>query len=378
MERKYDIILFGATGFTGQLITQYLGLRAQRENIRWAIAGRDDKKLQEIKNSIFENQPDIIIANVESDDSLLNLTSQCIILMNAVGPFNWYGKKVVEACIENKTHYLDITGEPSFVADVYNTLNQKAIDYQVCVVNCCGFDSIPADICTWLTAKKLPLDEPKMLKGFIRTNASFSGGTLTTAVQAIHLEVQKKSIKTKIPKHPDAPKASLRIHYEKDLNFWAIPMPVVDPHIVKRSIYNLPEDYGKAATYVQFFARSSFSKVIKTVFPIIFAMTFIRFSFFRNYLFNRFKSGTGPNKEKRANSKFEFICLGKTKSSHAKTVMSGQDPGYNETAKMFSESAFCLLNKTRIRNYKSGVCTPVEALGMDLVDRLRLEGIQIE
>lgn len=378
MERKYDIILFGATGFTGQLIAQYLATRVQRENIRWAIAGRDDKKLEEIKNLFIENQPDIIIANVKSDDSLANLTSQCTILMNAVGPFNWYGKKVVEACIQNKTHYLDITGEPSFVADVYNTLNQKAINHQVCVVNCCGFDSIPADFCTWLTAKKLPVDEPKMLKGFIRTNASFSGGTLTTAVQAIHLEVQHKSVKTKIPKHPAAPKANLKIHYEKELNFWAIPMPVVDPHIVKRSIYNLPEDYGKAATYVQFFVRSSFLKVVKTVFPIVIAMIFIRFSIFRNYLFDKFKPGTGPNKEKRDKSKFEFICLGTTKSCQAKTVMAGNDPGYNETAKMFSESAFCLLNKIRFRNYKSGVCTPVEAFGIDLVDRLRHEGIQIE
>lgn len=378
MERKFDIILFGSTGFTGQLIASYLSEHSLNENITWAIAGRDKEKLLQVFNTLPAAKPEIITADIKDSQGLRTMTSQTKILMNAVGPFNWYGKNVVEACIETQTHYLDITGEPSFVADIYNHYFQKASDQKTCVVNCCGFDSIPADYAAWLTAKKLPLNEPKSLKGYIRTNATFSGGTLTTAVQAMHMEVQKTSIKTKIKKHPDAPKIPLKIHFSNDINAWAIPMPVVDPHIVKRSAFRLSSDYGNAVTYAQFFVRTSLGKVIKTVLPIASAMLLVRFKSFRQKLFDKFKPGTGPDVDRRAKSKFEIICVGNSTTAQARTVISGGDPGYNETAKMFSQSAFTLLDKIKNHTISYGVLTPVEAFGMELVHRLRREGIFID
>ena len=377
MNQSYDIILFGATGFTGQLIARYLSEHAGDEQVRWAIAGRDKEKLLMVRDSLKGVLPEIIVADIKDNSSLIGMTSQTKIVMNAVGPFNWYGRNVVSACIETKTHYLDITGEPSFIADIYNNYFGIAVENQSCIVNCCGFDSIPADFAVWLTAKKLPLNEPKILKGFVRTNATFSGGTLTTAIEALHMEVKRKSIKTRIKRHPDAPKIPIKIHFSDEIGSWAIPMPVVDPHIVKRSAYRMPEEYGVAVTYAQFFVRSTLGKVIKTVLPIAAAMFLVRFKRFRTKLFNKFKPGTGPSEQKRAGSKFEIICFGKTKTAEAVTKISGGDPGYNETAKMFSQSAFTLLDKVRNNTIKYGVLTPVEALGMQLVDRLRKEGISI-
>ena len=378
MDRKYDIVLFGATGFTGKLVAQYLSKHAYTENISWAIAGRDAEKLIDVSNTLSENKPAIITADINDVISLRNMVSQTKILMNTVGPFNIYGKDVVTSCIESGTHYLDITGEPSFVADLYNNHFQSATGYKACIVNCCGFDSIPADFASWLTAKKLPLHEPKALKGYIRTNATFSGGTLTTALQALHMEVKKESIKTKIRRHPDAPKIPLKVHFSKDINGWAIPMPVVDPHIVKRSAYRLPGDYGEAVSYGQFFVRSSFSKVLKTVVPIVMASFLVRFKGFRDRLYKKFKPGTGPDEMRRANTKFEAICVGTSTTSSARTVISGGDPGYNETAKMFSQSAFTLLDKIKNNTIAYGVFTPVEAFGEELIHRLRREGIWIE
>ncbi len=377
MDRQYDIILFGATGFTGALVAKYLADHAKIEHISWAIAGRDSDKLNEIKSGLT-TKPDIVIADVKDADSLNVMASKCKILMNTVGPFNWYGKNVVKACIDHHTHYLDITGEPSFVADVYNSYFQEAENQKSCIVNCCGFDSIPADFAAWLTAKKLPKDEPKSLKGYIRTNATFSGGTLTTAIQALHMEVEKTSIKTKIKRHKDAPKMPLKIHYNKEIKGWGIPMPVVDPHIVKRSAHRLSDDFGVAVSYGQFFVRSSFGKVVKTVFPIVSAMFLVRFKSFRKKMFDKFKPGTGPSEARRAQSKFEVICIGKSTTTEARTIFSGGDPGYNETAKMFSQSAFTLLDLIKSKNIKYGVLTPVEAFGMDLVERLRKEGIRID
>jgi short subunit dehydrogenase-like uncharacterized protein len=376
-DKQYDIVLFGATGFTGQLITQYLSHNAVKENIKWAIAGRDASKLKSISSSCLGSKPDTVVADVKDYDSLNQMAAKTTILMNAVGPFNTYGPDVIKACLESKTHYLDITGEPSFVADTFNSHHLTAEQNKVCIVNCCGFDSIPADFAAWLTALKLPQHEPKSLKGFIRTNATFSGGTLTTAIHALHMEAKKISHKVRLKRHPDTPKIPLKIHYNKEIQSWAIPMPVVDPHIVKRSIFGLPESYGPAA-YAQFFVRTSFMKVLKTVLPIASAMIMVRFKFFRDKMFKKFSPGTGPSEARRAQSKFEVICIGESATTKAKTTFSGGDPGYNETSKMFSQAAFTLLEKLKNNNAKYGILTPVEAFGMPLVDRLRAEGIVID
>jgi short subunit dehydrogenase-like uncharacterized protein len=377
MTRKYDIILFGATGFTGNLVAQYLSKQRPLEKFTWAIAGRNKIKLESLCHELLE-KPDIIIADITNTESIMLMTTKAKVLMNTVGPFNRYGKNVVEACIHTKTHYLDITGEPSFIADIYNSFYQIALDHQTCIINCCGFDSIPADFAAYLTIKKMPIHEPKILTGFVRTNATFSGGTITTAIEALYRETKNESIKVKLTKHPNAPKIKLKIHKNNTLNVWAIPMPVVDPHIVKRSAFRMKNEYGEAFSYGQYFVRSSFVKVLKTLVPIIVTMFLVRFKFFRNQLFNRYKSGTGPDKNRRAASRFEFICFGKSTSTSVKTIFSGGDPGYDETAKMFSESAFTLLNLHHQGLLKFGVLTPVEALGMPLIERLKNQDMKIE
>ena len=103
MSKPFDIILFGATGFTGQLIAKYISEHAEKEQIKWAIAGRDKEKLINVADSIKGNKPEIITADIQDDHSLKEMTSQAAVLMNAVGPFNWYGRNVVKACIETKT-----------------------------------------------------------------------------------------------------------------------------------------------------------------------------------------------------------------------------------------------------------------------------------
>jgi short subunit dehydrogenase-like uncharacterized protein len=378
MQKIYDIVLLGATGFTGKLIADYLTRHRTKENISLALAGRNREALINLVSSLPEKDIAIEICDITHEESLDNLTSKANIIMNAAGPFTFWGQNVVASCIRNKTHYLDITGEPSFVAGIYTQFAQEAKNAGVSVVNCCGFDSIPADLTTWLTAKNLPHDQPMVLDGFVRTNAAFSGGTLNTAVEMLHLESRRKSAKVKIPRHTDTPKTKINLHYNTDIQGWAIPMPVVDPHIVKRSIYHLPLDYGYATAYRQFFVRSSFWNAMKTIFPVGLAFILVRQSWFRNMMKKKFPPGTGPSEIQRAKSVFEFTCVGTSGNKKVITRMSGGDPGYNETAKMFSQAAFTLLTKIRANNFKPGVCTPAEALGQELVDRLVSGGIRVE
>ncbi len=377
MHKKYNIILFGATGFTGQLIASYLDKNISSNNAKWAIAGRNFKKLEALQKEL-STRPDIILADVENKDEIKSMAGLTQILMNAAGPFNWYGKIVVEACVTSGTHYLDITGEPAFVANVYSSFDKEAKQNNCCIINCCGFDSIPADITVFKAMQLLPANEPKAVWGFVQTNATFSGGTITTAINALHRQVMEKSRIPSLPKHPNAPKISLTIHLNTDVKAWAVPMPVVDPHIVKRSAHKMAEIYGEAFTYAQFFVRSSFLKVIKMIMPILFAMVLVRFKAFRNYMLKKFAPGTGPNQQRRSRSVFRFTCVAKTPSQVVKVVMSGGDPGYDETAKMFSESTFAVLDKDRKGSLSFGVQTPAEALGNDLIDRLLKNGIKIE
>lgn len=375
--KTYDLVLFGATGFTGNLIATYLSNHSFKENISWAIAGRDFDKLQTVQNALINSKPDIIVADVKNQENLNNMASSTRLLMNTVGPFNWYGYPVIKACVENKTHYIDITGEPLFIHKIYDLYHKKAVSNGCTIVNCCGFDSIPADFATWLTVKKMNPSEPKVVKTFVRTNASFSGGTITTAIHALYEQTKGNTVGTRMPKHPDSPKLKLKIHFSKEMNSWAIPMPVVDPHIVKRTAFKMPDVYGPFA-YGQYFVRSSFWKVIKLLIPIAFISFFVRFEWFRNWLFQKFQSGTGPSIEKRNKSKFEVKSFGESTSSNPTTIFSGGDPGYDETAKMFSESAFCILEKEKNNQLINGVLTPVEAFGSNLVERLIQKGIQIE
>jgi short subunit dehydrogenase-like uncharacterized protein len=378
MSRKYDLILFGATGFTGQIIAAYLSSHAEKEGITWAISGRDQTKLQELRDSFKGIVPDTIVADINDISSLDKLAGAAKILLNTVGPFNLYGYPVVEACINNGTHYLDLSGEPAFVNRIYADFHEKANAAQVAVVNCCGFDSIPADYAAWLTVKKLPLNEPKALYGFVRTNASFSGGTWASAINGIAVSGKNTRKPPGKKKHPLAPLIKLNIHFNQDIKAWVIPMPVVDPHIVKRSAAQLVEDYGEAFSYGQFFVRSSFMKVLKTVIPLLLLVLLARMRFFKNYLLQRVKPGTGPTVEQRNKSKFEVICLGKTATTTATTRFSGGDPGYDETAKIFSEAAFCLLNHLQESTAKYGVLTPVQAFGLPLLPRLKEQGLEIE
>lgn len=373
------LTLFGSTGFTGRITAEYIVKHAAREGLTWAIAGRSEAALNELRDSLDGVKPDVVIADLRDKDSLRAMAASTKVLMNAVGPFAVYGPDVVEACLESGTHYLDITGEPEFLNRCFVRHGNEAEEKGVTIVNACGFDSIPADFATWLAVKKLPADVPKSVRCYVSTNASFSGGTLTTVVHSVNNKNSgKRQDVVRYPKHPDSPKIDRGIQFSERFGKWALPMPVADIHIVRRSAMRLPEVYGGAFSYAQFLLARSFGAMVSLVSRVMVLFTFIRFAWFRNWLFRKFSPGTGPSPEKRARSVFSVTAVAETVDGRASSVtISGGDPGYDETAKLFSESAFCLLQKSRAGTLKSGVLTPVEALGEELLIRLEAKGIKI-
>ncbi|MEQ1504728.1 MAG: saccharopine dehydrogenase NADP-binding domain-containing protein, partial [Myxococcota bacterium] len=194
--RPYDVVLFGATGFTGQLVAEVLARHTAPEPgaaaipaLRWAIAGRDPAKLQDLKTSLVGIDPAngrVGTIRVDATDpaSLREMAAQARIVITTVGPYMVHGLPVVEACVAAKTHCLDLTGEPAFVAETRARFGAEAAANGLRIVHCCGFDSVPADLGALFTVSQLPAGVPKQVRCYVKTNASFSGGTWASFVGA--------------------------------------------------------------------------------------------------------------------------------------------------------------------------------------------------
>ena len=152
MEKKFDIIIYGASGFTGSLGAKYI--EKYTDKISWAIAGRDLNKLQKLQEQL-KSRPEIIIADGNNEEALINLTQSTKVVASYAGPFNKYSNLLVKACVKTSTHYVDITGEAIWVRDLIDDYHQECIEKKIKIIPACGYDSIPSDIGTFFTAKQI-------------------------------------------------------------------------------------------------------------------------------------------------------------------------------------------------------------------------------
>ena len=379
--RPFDIVLFGATGFTGKLTAAHLARNAG--GLRCAIAGRNRNKLEELQQQLGD--VGIIEADVDDPASLARMAEQARVVISTVGPYARFGEPVVAACVEQGAHYLDITGEPDFVAAMRKRHDAAARDRGLLLVNCCGFDSMPADLGALYTVSQLPKGHSNTVEAFVQSRGSFSGGTWRSAIHAFAQPAPRKRHSAKPRSAPGAakPKATKRIkrriHYRQEVGGWAVPMPVIDPLIVKRSSRALPEVYGKQFAYGQFLRLGSVGKVAALLGGVAAVYGLAQLEPTRNWLLAKHQSGSGPSKEERIRSFFRVTFIGTTDAGHrVMTRVSGGDPGYDETSKMLAETALLLANKPPEDNAVCGVLTPAHAFGHALIDRLQNVGIQFE
>jgi short subunit dehydrogenase-like uncharacterized protein len=366
--QPYTITVFGASGFTGRLIVARISSLVYDKPLKWAIAGRSKDKLEDLAGELEGLKPEIILADFYDEESLLKMTDKTRILINVVGPYDIYGDCVIEACLTSGTHYLDITGEPAFFHRVFQKYHQQAKKKGICIINAAGFDSIPADFGAWLTARNIEKSGQVLVQAFLKTNARFSSGTWRTAIHATHQRLNRpKPSGTTEKRHSKRP----RLHKSKLTQRWAVPMPVLDHHVVKRTAKSMPEDYGTDFRYEHYLSISSLWKVIRLVIPLFFFALIIKSNTMKRWLESRFPQGEGPDEEARARSFFEIRFYGTNGRDTVLTTIAGGDPGYDETSKMVVEAAFEMLNNLRSGVLPSGVCTPVQALGDPMVIRLR-------
>ncbi|MEW2116660.1 saccharopine dehydrogenase NADP-binding domain-containing protein [Streptomyces sp. NPDC005474] len=381
LERPYDIVLFGATGFVGALTADYLAAHAP-DGLRWAVAGRDVDRLERLRERLMgigkAAEVGVLTADVSDPAALRALAAHTRVLATTVGPYLTYGEELVAACADTGTDYLDLSGEPEFVDLMYVRHDTRARETGARLVHACGFDSIPHDLGAYFTVTQLPEGVPLTVDGFVRTEATFSGGTFASALNQFSRGPQMLAAARDRRRHEPrllgrratAPAGPPR--YAREVDAWALPLPTIDPQVVVRSARAL-ERYGPDFRYRHYAAvrRLPFAVGGVAAAGAVFAAAQLPPA--RRWLSRRLRPGDGPSAERRAKSWFSVRFVGEGGGQRVFTEVAGGDPGYDETAKMFAESALSLAFDDLPET--AGQVTTAVAMGDALIERLRKSGI---
>ncbi|MFJ6199290.1 saccharopine dehydrogenase family protein [Micromonospora sp. NPDC092111] len=381
-DRPYDIVLFGATGFTGGLTAEYLARHAPA-GLRWAIAGRNPAKLAAVRDRLADLDPalaglPLLTADVTDAGSLRVVAESARVVATTVGPYVHHGEPLVAACAAAGTDYLDITGEPEFVDLMYVRHHTEAVRTGARLVHACGFDSVPHDLGTWYTVKQLPSDAPITVDGFVRAGGRFSAGTYHSALTAFSRTGEAgRAAKARRAVEPRPAGRRVRavpgkVGRSAATGMWAVPLPTIDPQVVRRSAAARPE-YGPDFRYRHFAAVKRLPTVLLAGAGMAGVLALVKLPPTRRWLLGRLASGQGPSAQQRARSWFRVRFVGEGGGRTVRTEVSGGDPGYEETAKMLAESALCLAHDDL--PVTSGQVTPVTAMGDALLDRLVRAGM---
>jgi short subunit dehydrogenase-like uncharacterized protein len=372
-------VVFGATGFTGALTAEYLAGRAGAGAGagRWAIAGRSRDKLDAVRARLAADVP-VIVADVGDADSMRRLAESTKVVITTVGPYSHYGEPVVAACAAAGTHYVDLTGEPEFVDLMWLRHHEQAQRTGARLVHSCGFDSIPYDLGALFTVGQLPDDTPIKLEGFVRASATFSGGTLHSAVHIMSRLRQGRQVAEQRKRLEGRPAGrSVRgvtgvPHHDDTAGGWVVPAPTIDPITVLRSARAL-DAYGPDFSYTHYIVAGHLPVAAGLIVGAGAAVALAQVPLTRKALLALKDPGEGPSPSERAKSWFTVRFRGEGGGRRVVCEVSGGDPGYGETAKMLAESALCLAQDDLPE--RAGQLTPAVAMGQALIDRLVAAGI---
>ena len=406
---KYDLVLIGATGFTGKLVAEYLAKEygVKNENFVWAIAGRSQNKLNDLKIFLKDIDPEAedlpaLLADSYDRSSLDRITSVTRVIISAVGPYLKYGKKLVESCASNGADYCDLTGEVPFIRESIDSYNTIAQDNNCRIIHSCGFDSIPSDIGVLMLQKEAikrygePFNRVKLYATSMK--GGLSGGTIASMIKISEYISSKPELSgvlgnphalnpdPQITKGVDEP--SLRsVKWDENMNFWIYPfiMSGINTRIVRRSNALMNYLYGRSFRYSEVSSNSKgvFGYFRSTLMLMGLAFLRVGISFKTSLWFlKKFilpKPGQGPNREKRENGFFKLLLVGANKRNKITLSVKGnKDPGYAATARMITESALSLILNRDSLPKASGVLTPAAGIGKVLVDRLKNRGISFK
>ena len=373
--KKYDFIVYGATGFTGKLVVEYLVERyLGNPEIKWALAGRNLEKLKSVAKS--KNVPDdICLFTADSNDktSVENLVSKTRCILTVVGPYQLYGNNIIESCAKSGTDYVDLCGEPGWMHEKINELSDISKESGSRIVFSCGFDSIPFDLGVLFLQNEIikRFNKPAPnVRGRVRAmNGEFSGGTAASLGATMSALKENPELFAVLANPfalsngfigPDQP-ADNKPVYDEKLDSWVAPffMAPINTKNIHRSNALMDHIYGEDFCYNEMWIQGTGDEGKA-------AADFISKS---NPLSNAPQPGEGPSRESRENGNYDLLFCGDIddKSIHV-SVTGDMDPGYGSTSKMITESAVCLVKECD--DLKGGIYTSASSMGTKLIKRL--------
>ena len=383
-DRRFEIVLYGATGFTGKLVAEYLS--EAHPDLTWAIAGRSQQKLDEVRQALNLPELPTIIADSADPASLNAMAKQAIALISTVGPYAKYGTPVLDACATEGTHYCDLTGEAQWMAEVYEQIDPIAKDSGARLVHCCGFDSIPSDLSVFFLQKNFKErfgSYATHITGRMgRAAGGVSGGTVASLMYVAEQASKDPVIKERVmdpyalcpaglEKGLDGPDQA-GIAWDDNFESWTGPfvMAAINTKVVRRShaLAGLP--YGADFRYDESQLCASRAKALLSAGGLGAVMAGTFFSPTRALMKKVLPDpGEGPNETTRNNGFFEFWAHGTDGENQLRVKVAGQrDPGYGATSRMLAQAGLCLARDEL--SVGGGIWTTASALGDPLLARL--------
>ena len=379
MPSKFDIVVYGATGFTGQLVAEYLASHYKGDaGLKWAMAGRSAEKLAAVRDAIGAPKDlPLIVADAGDPASLKAMAEQTESVITTVGPYQLYGNALIAACVETGTDYLDLCGEPIWMRQMIDKYEAAAKASGARIVFSCGFDSVPFELGTFFVqeeAKRAFGVPASRVKGRVRNmRGTLSGGTAASAKATFDAVAKDLSLVAILnnpfaltpgfegPKQPRGNKPL----FEDDLQSWAAPfmMALINTRNVHRSNMLMGFPYGREFVYDEMVLTGPGEKGEANAKLVMAANT-------EKTGPNAPKPGEGPSKEERENGLYDllYVAIAPDGRQVRAAVKGDRDPGYGSTSKMISECAICLLRDAP--DVPAGFWTPGAAMGQKLIKRL--------
>ena len=387
LDRSFDLVIYGATGFTGALVAEYL--HQTQSGLSWAIAGRSQSKLDLLKDRI--NAPDLetIVADSESPDDMRRLVTSTRVVISTVGPYARFGTPLVEACAAEGTHYCDLTGEPQWMASIFERVSPLAEETGARLIHCCGFDSIPSDLGVFVAQQSMMnkhgLFATKVSGRMGKSKGAVSGGTVASMLlaveQAVSDPIARKVLNDPYGLYPselspgsDGPDQR-GVRWDDHFGSWTGPfvMAAINSKVVRRSNALASLVYGADFSYDESLLVDNRRSGLLMAGGMSIGMAALAIPPLRRLISKRLpQPGEGPSMSERENGFFEFFVHAHHPTDSEKDVricVNGKrDPGYGATSRMLAQAGLSLAFDDL--DVEGGIWTPASALGNHLVNRL--------
>ena len=392
-DKKFDIIVYGATSFVGQIITRYMHTQFADGSIVWAIAGRSRTKLQQVSDTIGLSGIEMIVADSVDEGSLRQMCAQTKVVMSTVGPYALYGELLVRVCATTGTDYCDLTGEPQWIRKMQLRHEADAVKSGARILHCCGFDSIPSDLGVHFLQRNAleqfgqTCDRITMRVANMKGGAS--GGTIASMINMVKEAVSDADLRLELkdpyslcpPDHSFfVQQPDVKIAYDNVYGGWIAPfvMAGINTRIVHRSNALSHNSYGAEFTYEEAVATGQGAKGKRMARATSWGVNALMIGLAVppiRWLLESFvlpKPGEGPTEKAQLEGGFDIVFLGSTaQGENIRCRVTGdRGPGYGSTAKMLSQASACLA-KDVPDTVAGGFWTPATILGDRLIDRLK-------